>query len=212
MSKSRYQRLDTEDDPVVEIELLRTRSRNRRRATVFKCTALTLVFGVFVFVAGHKWWHRNETKDTYTYCGKTAQEARARGCHYAPMGRTWVPPECFFLEDTEDPTVLEKDWYLDPKMTIPADPDVVAAGELELGYTQHYHEEHCLYVMRQLAVAVALKKPMVPSIVGRLHHINHCTMNIIDVIFKAYNETERPFFNNDVTESILEFEICVPMR
>ena len=128
------------------------------------------------------------------------------------MGRTWVPPECFYLEDTADPTVLEKDWYLDANLTVPADPELVASGELELGYTQHYHEEHCLYVMRQLAVAVALKKSMVPSIVGKLHHINHCSKSIIDIIYKAYDEAERPFFDDDVTESLLEFEICIPMR
>lgn len=220
MSKSYYKRLDSEECDEVDdggAIAIPTTTTTRRPRTNVRGVLLTGAVLAFFFILGGGGWRWSAMKQAqkyeYTSCGSTSFEARATGCRYAKMGRTWVPPECFYDEDVaNDPTLLDKDWYMDWNLTIPADEALVASGDLELVYTQHYHEEHCLYVMRQIAVALALKKPMIPSIVARLGHINHCAQNIVDIIFKAYDENERQFFANDVTESLLEFEICVPLR
>ncbi|GLA22967.1 hypothetical protein AnigIFM63604_001300 [Aspergillus niger] len=170
---------------------------------------LAIVFaGAIVFF----WMTRTGYQYKYTDCGVTPDEARARGCVFEPMQRAWIPPECYFSEPGEDyDTFQDRQWYMDPKMTIDADVEKLEAGEVSVAYTRYWHDEHCTYLLRKLALAVSMGKKMINSKALDIEHSNHCALAIAERLASSYNvsfvETDRSF-----TESHLGFEWCLPLK
>ncbi|TGO09087.1 hypothetical protein BTUL_0180g00200 [Botrytis tulipae] len=128
------------------------------------------------------------------------------------MGRFWAPPECSFAEgDDNYHPFRDREWFVDTNLTIPADISRLESGDARRAFTHYWHDKHCTFVLQKLALAVALKKTMVPGLVGSIHHVNHCAMTITKTIKNAYNET---FLANDmsITESTLGFMPCVTVK
>jgi hypothetical protein len=178
---------------------------------------LCLAIAVVICVAAFGFWFLHAkstqaTKYTWTDCGRTPTEARAHGCHYEPMQRSWIPPECFFSEPMDEYNVFrDREWFKDENLTIPADIEGLESGDVELAYTRYWHNEHCIYAMRKLALAVALRKPMINSTPANIHHTKHCVQSIIDRIVNSYNGS---FLQIDktYTETYLAYESCVPLQ
>ena len=158
------------------------------------------------------WMIHTRNHYTYTDCGVTPDEARARGCLFEPMQRAWIPPECYFPKATEDyDTFRDRKWYLDTKMTIDADVEKLEAGEVPVAYTRYWHDEHCTYLFRKLALAVDMGKNMINSKALDIEHSNHCALAIAKRLASSYNVS---FMEADrsLTESHLGFERCVPLK
>ncbi|BCR95917.1 uncharacterized protein AKAW2_20857S [Aspergillus luchuensis] len=158
------------------------------------------------------WMTHTKNHYTYTDCGVTPDEARARGCLFEPMQRAWIPPECYFPEATEDyDTFRDRQWYLDTMMTIDADVEKLEAGEVPVAYTRYWHDEHCTYLFRKLALAVDMGKDMINSKALDIEHSNHCALAIAKRLASSYNVS---FVEADrsLTESHLGFERCLPLK
>jgi hypothetical protein len=164
-------------------------------------------------VATASWVMKRQLGDTYVYtdCGSTPEEARSRGCHYEPMQRAWIPPECYFEEPSDEYDVFrDRVWYQDTNLTIPADVEGLESGDVLLAYTRHWHDEHCTYVLRKLALAVEMGKTMINSKPANIHHSNHCSHTIANRIVNSYNESFLAY-DRSMTESNIIFEKCVPL-
>ncbi|CAG8952938.1 hypothetical protein HYFRA_00007653 [Hymenoscyphus fraxineus] len=182
------------------------------RAILLGCTLSFALSAFMITVVRWPWSRGDSGYYAYTDCGKTPNEARSRGCNYEPMGRYWAPPECTFSDANDEyQPFQDREWFVDTNLTIPADISRLESGDALRAFTHYWHDEHCTFVLQKLALAVALRKEMVPGLVGSVHHINHCAKTIKKTIKNAYNET---FLANDltITESSLGFMGCVPLK
>ncbi|KAH8805508.1 hypothetical protein F5884DRAFT_755080 [Xylogone sp. PMI_703] len=184
----------------------------------FICAIVGYVISVVILWFLYKHWTR--PNHSFTDCGTTPDEARAAGCSYEPMQRSWVPPECYFPEPGHEEIYdifHNRIWYADLNLTIPADVDGLVSGDVLLAYlakvffiTHYWHDEHCAYVLRKLAMAVAMRQGMVTSIVANIAHANHCAHFIANRVVHSYNSTWLEA-DHTFTESYLVFEKCVPL-
>jgi len=182
------------------------------RSILLGCIGSFALAAFMITVTRYPWGSEDSNYYTWTDCGSTPSQARERGCHYEPMGRYWAPPECSFPELVEEyHPFQDREWFLDTNLTVPANVSRLESGDARRAYTQYWHDEHCTYMLRNLAMSVALKKTMVTGLVGSIHHFKHCSMTIVGGLKKAYNAS---FLENDqsITESILGFEACVPLN
>jgi hypothetical protein len=155
-------------------------------------------------------WRTNPgLKLSWADCGSTPDEARTRGCHYEPMQRSWIPDACYFSEPSaEYDPFSDRDWFLDYNMSQPANLERLRSGDEVLAYTKYFHDEHCLYSWRKLALAVKYKLPMVDSKTYNEHHTAHCTKRIARILVNSEKPTW-DFNEGAVTESPLMFQSCI---
>lgn len=208
-----YSALDKEvedNDP----EGFSQQKNNRLQSFVQPVLCLVLILGVFfaIFLL----WPRTTNKDgysyTYTDCGSSPDEARQRGCIYEPMQRAWIPPECYFPEPSADyDTFRDRVWYEDSALTIEMDAQGLESGDVEVAYTRYWHDEHCAYVLRKLALAVTMGKHMINALPLRSEHFNHCALSIAERIVDSYN-TSFVEMDESRTVSHLGYEKCVPLK
>ncbi|CCD54901.1 hypothetical protein BofuT4_P161900.1 [Botrytis cinerea T4] len=209
---SRYKDIDSQStSDITDFQPIKRRSYSLP-SILLGCIASFVLAGFLITVVRWPWSKGDSGYYAYTDCGKTPEEARSRGCSYYPMGRFWAPPECSFPEGNDNyHPFRDREWFVDTNLTIPADISRLESGDARRAFTHYWHDEHCTFVLQKLALAVALKKTMVPGLVGSIHHVNHCAMTITKTIKNAYNET---FLANDmsITESTLGFMPCVPLK
>jgi hypothetical protein len=154
-------------------------------------------------------YHSGLKRIPWTNCGTTPDEARSHGCVYEPMQRAWIPPECYFPDAVDDYDLFrDRQWFQDENLTIPSSTQRLESGDELLAYTRYWHDEHCTYVFRKLALAVDLRKTLVNRRLANIRHSTHCAKTIAKRIVNSYNES---FLGQDksYTESILAFESCV---
>jgi hypothetical protein len=194
---------DGDGDPVFQLPLNKT-SRSYTYCRIFAFLVVGMFAAVGVVAIGCQIREKIAVDEyTYTDCGSTPNEARSRA---------WIPPECWFSEPTEEYNVFrDRMWYQDTNLTIPADIDGMESGDVQLAYTRYWHDEHCAYVLRKLALAVSMQKKMINWVPANIKHANHCSRTIAERIVNSYNasflETDR-----SMTESNLIYEKCVPLK
>ena len=178
--------------------------------------AVTIAAIIVLAIGSRNYWRFQRKQDVdiykFTDCGITPNQARFRGCIYEPMQRAWIPPECYFSEPTEEYNVFrDREWYEDTNLTIPADIEGLESGDVNLAYTRYWHDEHCTYVLRKLALAMSLRKRMINSVPASIRHVNHCAHTIAQRLVNSYNKS---FLATDysMTESYLLYETCVPLQ
>ncbi|KFZ18227.1 hypothetical protein V501_01326 [Pseudogymnoascus sp. VKM F-4519 (FW-2642)] len=180
--------------------------------TLFTVGFVLLVFGFGfgAFVARPRSSVPSEL--AWTECGSTATEARSRNCHYEPMLRSWIPDACYFSEPSEEYDPFgDRKWFSDAKLKEELDEaglEMLRSGDMSMAYTKYFHNEHCLYTWRKLAIAFETRKPMIDSKTASLHHSTHCSKNIAKEMVAAETDT----FNSSgyYTSSGMSFETCVP--
>lgn len=108
-------------------------------------------------------------------CGKTHDEALARGCQFDLMSFVWTPPACHDKELLEDFLSLRNwTWYHDIEGMHIADAAQVRQGIFEhLFVTWEYHKVHCAYMWRKLHRAMMSGSP-VDGYIGISNHTRHC--------------------------------------
>jgi hypothetical protein len=129
------------------------------------------------------------------------------------MQHSWIPAPCYFPEpgDEYDP-FNDREWFLDKNLTQPLDEGqkaMLVRGDDLWVYTKYYHNEHCLYNWRKLAIAVSQRRQYVDSWTVSLAHSTHCARAIADQLLKS----ELHVFNNtgNFTSAPLLFHTCVPL-
>jgi hypothetical protein len=148
-------------------------------------------------------------------CGNTPAQARANGCHYEPMQRSWIPDACYFPEPSNEYHPFDdREWFLDDRLTIPLNDSnglqKLRDGEEMVGYTATFHDEHCLYCWRKLAIAVENRLPLIDSKSASFHHSTHCAQLISGFIHEV--AAERFDIHDTYTFSPLMFQTCVSLE
>ncbi|TAQ88649.1 hypothetical protein B7494_g3026 [Chlorociboria aeruginascens] len=148
-------------------------------------------------------------------CGDSPEEARRNGCHYEPMQRSWIPDACYFPEPSNEYHPFDdRQWYVDKKLTIKMNNtnglQKLRDGEEIVGYTATFHDEHCLYCWRKLAIAVERRLPMIDSKSASFHHSTHCAQLISGFIHDV--STEIFDIHDMYTFSPLMYQTCVPLN
>ena len=205
-------------------ELLRQREddtywRSRRWDSIKRAALVCIPF--IIGVLGATIYHELDSGMShvkFTNCGKSAEEARSNGCIYEPMQRSWIPPECYFSEPSdeyEDP-FSNRQWFLDENFTQPATEDTLVRlrrGDNITAYTHYFHDEHCLYSWRKLALAVEYGKTVIESKTADLAHSAHCSKSLARKIVLAESGHSFPFegFPAYSTSPVM-FQTCVRLK
>jgi hypothetical protein len=152
------------------------------------------------------------TPSAWMDCGHSPEEARARGCHYEAMQRSWIPDACYFPEPGEEYRPFrDRQWFLDGDLTQPATEEVLTrleSGDERLAFAEYFHDEHCVYAWRKLHLAIQMRKSYIDSKTFDMHHTTHCSQRIADVLFHSENSTVEHYMDG-VTESPLMFQTCI---
>jgi len=219
MEPVKYISLSSEDDAaeLLTRTMSTTSSRQKRAITknvifsIFGSTFILLLVAWIIYPLAQE--RRDRQKYQWVPCGETASSARAAGCLYEPMQRSWIPRACYFNEPSEEYNPYgDRDWYDDVNMTIPANTDLLRSGDQVLAFTKYFHDEHCLYGWRKLAIAVEKKLDMIDSKSYNLHHTSHCARTIADMLVWSYDHKYDWVFDRDYTKSPLMFQTCVPLK
>ncbi|KAL9112878.1 MAG: hypothetical protein Q9227_002955 [Pyrenula ochraceoflavens] len=221
MEEAKFVRLhsDDDDDAIEPLTGTRSATLGQRKNSNWRSLACRVGVGILILlllldIASHALQkHRDRKRYQWTSCGETAAEARAAGCHYEPMHRSWIPHACYFSEPSEDyDPYNDRDWFADENMTIPANLDLLRSGDLEVAFTHYFHDEHCLYGWRKLAIAVERKMDMIDSKSYDLQHTSHCSKMIADMLVKSYDPKWDWYFDGVYTMSPLMFQTCIPLK
>ncbi|KAF2104956.1 hypothetical protein NA57DRAFT_71155 [Rhizodiscina lignyota] len=177
-----------------------------------KIVVLGLLF-ISVFTAGIVILRRFG-KHTWIPCGTTAAEARAANCHYEPMMRAWIPHACYFPEPSEEYDPFhDREWFSDENLTVPVDMRKLEEGvENYPVYSRHFHQEHCLYAWRKLAIAVERKLPLLDSKSHDVWHSSHCSKMTVEMLKASWNGTWEDLWGEKSTRSPTLFLGCKEMR
>ncbi|PVH98895.1 hypothetical protein DM02DRAFT_656944 [Periconia macrospinosa] len=139
----------------------------------------------------------------YDQCGRTAEEARARGCVFESTGFTWLPKRCHDAQIEEEFLEFikknELNLYRDSNYT-----DIVSVEELPGGdgpgffVRQKYHTTNCLFLVQKLHRAFASGKIVDGQIMPTLH-TEHCVGQVLQ---------PPGFREHDVPLSYTKFPYC----
>jgi hypothetical protein len=204
------------DESVRELNHQGSRKWNITKNAVFLCIAffVGLLSAVVIQTVGSR-----EDDIKFTSCGHHAYEARSNGCMYEPMQRSWIPPECYFSEPSEeysDP-FSDREWFLDASLTQAANYSILEGlrrGDNITAYTRYFHDEHCLYLWRKLGIAMELGLPYIDSRTGNLEHTAHCATYIARKLVEAESGNQTFPFKGfpDHSGSPLMFSTCVKLK
>lgn len=176
-------------DEFAELDLKDNLNRPRQISTKTKyllgLAAMTTAFFALILLLFLSHMHqlsanlfRPEVPDN-TFCGRTPEDAIMNGCHYEPMLSSWVPDACYFIDAQQDYDVFsDLSWFADPFLRQPLNETEML--DLRRGFYSHvyttwqYHDEHCLYTWRKLAMAMEQRLPLIDSKTADEEHSQHC--------------------------------------
>ncbi|KAB8305082.1 hypothetical protein EYC80_004383 [Monilinia laxa] len=94
------------------------------------------------------------------------------------MLSSWVPEACYFTDEGDYDVFTDLPWYSDPFLRQPLNETEmmnVRAGNYGHVYTTWaYHDEHCLYTWRKLAMAMEKRLPLIDTKTADEEHSQHC--------------------------------------
>ncbi|ETN38307.1 uncharacterized protein HMPREF1541_06338 [Cyphellophora europaea CBS 101466] len=141
-------------------------------------------------------------------CGPTVATAQHNNCTYEPMLRSWIPPLCYHPAPTQDYTPFDdRPWYYDHNLTQPitsaTDLDALRTGANLTAYTNTFHDEHCLYAWRKLALAVQHRWRWLDTKTMSLAHSEHCAKRIARFVFSVGYAVGEERFGHTSTAPIM---------
>jgi hypothetical protein len=207
-AESDSERLLFDHDSILEDDQFDT--TKSRPQSFLKYIILFVLVGTGVSVLAIHSFRSSENNFTWTDCGNTSADAISKNCYFEPMLAGWVPPECYFSKpnDEYDPFSTRR-WFWDRNLTNLADVESLKAGDYTEIFTRgHWHDEHCLYAWRKLAIAVDSRKPLIDSKSISLEHSTHCSKSISKRIVAADAGLKSRL---GVTSSPIQFMSCVPL-
>ncbi|KAK2038262.1 hypothetical protein LZ31DRAFT_609184 [Colletotrichum somersetense] len=151
-----------------------------RRRYVSKTTIWAFVMGLIwsaslaaVFEYSKSPLYNYDATDYRTkQCGKTAAEARARGCHFDPVSFAWLPERCLDQELADEFRALNWTLYADVHATRVKTEKEFSDGLTDTFLTNENHELHCVYSWRRLHRLIQAGKPLHSGL--SYDHTKHC--------------------------------------
>lgn len=190
----------------------------RGRCSKYWVVGIVGLFINILLVASFSWafWRYQNTASVtsidWVPCGNSSAEARAAGCHYEPMQRSWIPHACYFNEPSGDyDPFSDRKWFFDANLTQQITGDdlrKLREGDDLNAYTHFFHNEHCVYCWRKLAIAVERQLPMIDSKTADFHHSTHCAALLMQ---ELYDVGMDQFDTRFETFSPVMFQTCVPL-
>ena len=181
------------------------------------CLAQTIFLTGYFFSNAHN--HRQTPAlpgqlTSWTDCGLSPIEARARNCHFDSMLYAWIPDECFHPEPLDEYKPFEdRIWYTDVNLSQPmtkAELEELSAGNVPIAYTHTYHHEHCLYAMRKLTMATEKRWLLIDGKSADVHHATHCGKQIAHFVKGTIDQTFTPGSEHHAMAR-LQFPGCVAL-
>jgi hypothetical protein len=216
-----YQQLQYHDDDSVK-EQPQILEVKFRRPTYFKYIIIGLGIMNITLVVFSVWstLPRRAKHLPWVPCGSTSAEARANGCHYEPMQRSWIPDTCYTSSPSEEYTPFDdREWFYDVNLTRRIGEDglrklregeELPEGEDNMAYAHMFHNEHCIYCWRKLSIAVEKRLPLIDSKTKSLAHTTHCAKGIAKQLYDVgRGDTEK--YHKQVAYSPLMFQTCVEL-
>ncbi|KAI3322301.1 hypothetical protein HD806DRAFT_523649 [Xylariaceae sp. AK1471] len=110
-------------------------------------------------------------------CGKTPEEAKARGCHFDMVATAWLPPRCIDYELVDD-FIERGNWkfYTEYHGTTEYesyDADTLGAMSTTIWTTRRWHATHCFYMWKKLNRALVNSWTADAETVSE-PHTDHC--------------------------------------
>ncbi|KAK6849296.1 hypothetical protein PG995_013129 [Apiospora arundinis] len=121
-------------------------------------------------------YHNPQKDDTIrvTDCGRTPDEAIAKGCHFESHNFAWTPPDCYDQELDERWNGREWGYSRNAEGTDLLSRDEVLAGRLNWAYvTLNQHMSHCVLIWQKYQRAVMRDLPT-DNWTSSFPHTYHC--------------------------------------
>ncbi|EED21440.1 hypothetical protein TSTA_086730 [Talaromyces stipitatus ATCC 10500] len=112
-------------------------------------------------------------------CGRTPEEARARGCEFDMLVTAWLPPRCIDRELVDEFQALgEWDFYtkyhgVEGDKFGSYDPDFLGSVNQTIYTERRWHITHCLFMFKKLTRALVNGWPVDAEAVSE-PHTEHC--------------------------------------
>ncbi|KAL9615940.1 MAG: hypothetical protein Q9160_009126 [Pyrenula sp. 1 TL-2023] len=195
---------------------LSSRTRHLKRILIdLSIIALILLIAFSYSSITRKYASHTEPNLDWIPCGNTSAEAKAAGCHYEGMQRSWIPDACYTPEaDNEWDPWDDREWFYDDRLTQKLDDegmDMLRNGGDLNAWTKFFHDEHCAYCYRKLAIAVERRMPMIDSKTANFHHSVHCANLLVERVFDLGAKNFEKY-KYKVAYSPIMFQTCVPLK
>lgn len=126
----------------------------------------------------------SDTRIMVSPCGNTAEEARARGCHFDIISFCWLPDACYDAKLSENfDNITTWEWFLDSNGTQPISHDQAMTGDYTgLFVNWEYHVRHCTAMWEKMHRAILGRgKSAIDGYIGPLGHTQHCSQMLLTV-------------------------------
>ncbi len=125
-------------------------------------------------------------------CGKTPEEARARGCEFDMLVTAWLPPRCIDRELVNEFMEVGQ-WEFYTKLHAKEedkfgtyDPDFIGSVNHTVWTTRRWHATHCLFMFKKLTRALVNGWTTDAEAVSE-PHMEHCMKVFIDQVLFGPN-------------------------
>ncbi|KAK0387380.1 hypothetical protein NLU13_5692 [Sarocladium strictum] len=126
-------------------------------------------------------------------CGKTPDEAKARGCQFDMLATAWLPPRCIDYELVDEFMKLG-DWQFYTEMHggqkhSSYEPEYLGSfSEPKSIWTSRaWHHMHCLYMWKKIGRALVRGTPSDAETISE-PHTHHCMKAMEEVIFGPHRD------------------------
>lgn len=121
-------------------------------------------------------------------CGRTPEEAKARGCKFDMLATAWLPPRCIDYELVEEFMKLG-DWQFYPEYHgnhtyASYEPEYLGSisKPRSIWTTRAWHHMHCLYMWKKIGRALVKGTPSDAETVSE-PHTHHCMKAMEEVVY-----------------------------
>jgi hypothetical protein len=157
-------------------------------------------------------WHSTQGRETIIKsCGSSAAEARSLGCTYDIMMDSWLPPNCYDEELSNEFRGL-RDWamYADKNGTHRLTLEELSEREFHAfaHTTIEYHYIHCLFSWRKFHRALEQGRDIERE-VAELGHTNHCAWFVAKLGHRLEDPGDLPSLQKIGTKLPVAFPTCV---
>lgn len=118
-------------------------------------------------------------------CGKTPDEARARGCEFDMLVTAWLPPRCIDRELVDEFMDVGK-WQFYTRLHgteedkySSYDPDFLGSVNTTIYTSRSWHVTHCFYMFKKLSRALVSGRTVDAEAVSE-PHTEHCMKTMLN--------------------------------
>ncbi|KAM4067390.1 hypothetical protein HRG_001343 [Hirsutella rhossiliensis] len=128
-------------------------------------------------------------------CGKSPEEAQARGCRFDMLATAWLPPRCID-DELVDEFMSLGDWefYTEMHGSIKHssyEPEILGSFSKpkSIWTSRSWHHMHCLYMWKKVVRALVKGTPVDAETVSG-PHTHHCMKAMEEVVFGPHRDPD----------------------